>query len=402
MSAPAMASAGSEPLLAKVSPMARTVRPGREPCGLGLPVAHHAGGGHHQERARRRRRGCRRRVQRRRTPPFRQPCQPAPAACSLAAQISASACTVLPRPMSSASTPPRPCRYRKLSQLKPSSWYGRSSALRVAGSGRPFDAAFQQPAHGLAPGGGLLVHDAQLRQFVPEPGLEPADLQRRVLVVLQYAGLVDQRPQLVQFGQVQGEVGAAGQQHAWSGRRPGRRNSAAKDTGWPSRVITMPRSNQSPLLGGLGGDGHHRGLLGLAVVGDVAGGVHGDAGEFAEPGEHLLGEGQGVQAAEFGRGRQPRRAPAAGGGFAQRRHHVPGLADGLEDAGLGGVVAVAVVAGVAPQRLRRDEVAGLVVPFPVQPDPVVGAVIGQQRQGGNGQRGQLHGLVRRRDPGGSA
>ena len=37
-------------------------------------------------------------------------------------QISASACTVLPSPMSSARTPPRPLSYRKASQRSPSSW----------------------------------------------------------------------------------------------------------------------------------------------------------------------------------------------------------------------------------------------------------------------------------------
>ena len=86
-----------------------------------------------------------------------------------------------------------------------------------------------------------------------------------------------------------------------------------------------------------------------------------------------------------------------GGRFAQGRDHVPGLADALQDAGLGGVVAVAVVAGMPPQRLGRDQVPGPVVPFPVQPYPVVRAVIGQQREGGDGQGGQLHRFVFRRD-----
>ena len=67
-------------------------------------------------------------------------------------------------------------------------------------------------------------------------------------------------------------------------------------------------------------------------------------------------------------------------------HNVPRLADALQDAGLGGVVPVAVVAGVPPERLGGDEVSGLVVPFPVQPDAVVRAVVGQQGEGGDGQR----------------
>ncbi len=46
---------------------------------------------------------------------------------------SASVVIVLPRPMSSASTPPRPSPDRKLSQASPRSWYGRSVASRPGG-----------------------------------------------------------------------------------------------------------------------------------------------------------------------------------------------------------------------------------------------------------------------------
>ena len=156
----------------------------------------------------------------------------------------------------------------------------------MAGSGRPCDPAFQQAAHRLAPGGGLLVHDAQLRELVPEPGLEAADLQRRVLVVLQRAGFIDQRPQLVQFGQVQREVGAAGQQHpglpggeGGEQRREG--NRLALEGNHDAKVEPVA------LVGGLGGDRNHRGFLGLAVVRDVAGGVHGDVREPGAAGAGL-------------------------------------------------------------------------------------------------------------------
>ena len=49
MSAPAIASAGCEPLLAKVSPMVRTLSPGANRARLRLPVAHHTGGRNDQE-----------------------------------------------------------------------------------------------------------------------------------------------------------------------------------------------------------------------------------------------------------------------------------------------------------------------------------------------------------------
>ena len=61
------------------------------------------------------------------------------AACS----SSASSCTVLPSPMSSARQAPRPSRSRKASQEKPRRWYGRSSpaqrrpARRAARAARP-------------------------------------------------------------------------------------------------------------------------------------------------------------------------------------------------------------------------------------------------------------------------
>ena len=310
MSAPAIASAGSEPLLAKVSPMARTLRPGanRAVSASQLPTTLVGA------------------TTRNGAAPDAVPAS-SPAAASFAAQISARAWTVLPRPMSSASTPPRPWRYRKLSQLKPSSWYGRSSAFSDAGQRQALDAAFKQPADGLAPRRGLLVHDAQLGELVPQPGLEAADLQRGVLVVLQGAGLVDQGPQLVQFRQVQREVGAAGQQHAGLAGGEGGKQ-AAKETGWPSRVIDDAQVEPVAAVRGLGGDGHHRGFFGFAVVGDVAGGIHRDVRACRGAGAARSSVKARVsRPAEFCRSRQARRAPAAGGGFAQGRHDVPGLPD---------------------------------------------------------------------------
>ncbi len=264
---------------------------------------------------------------------------------------------------------------------------------------QPVDPAFEQSAHGLAPGSGLLVHDAKLRELVPKPGLESADLQRRVLVVLQRAGLFDEGAQLVQLGQVQGEVGAAGQEHLGLARgqrgehgREGNRLALQSDLDAKVEPVS--------LLGGLGGDGDHRRFLGLAVVRDVSRSVHRHVRRIPERGENFFREGQCIQATELrGRG-QARRAPAAGGGFAQAGDNVPRLADAFQDAGFGGVVAVAVVARVPPQRLGRDQVSGLVVPFPVQPHAVVRAVVGQEREGRKGQGGQRHRLVRGRDAGG--
>ena len=77
---------------------------------------------------------------------------------------------------------------------------------------------------------------------------------------------------------------------------------------------------------------------------------------------------------------------------------IPRLAHRLQDSGLGRIVTVAVVAGVAPERLGRNDGAGLVVPFPVQSHAVVGAVVGQQRERRQGELGQLDGFVRRRHP----
>ncbi len=42
-------------------------------------------------------------------------------------------CTVLPRPMSSASTPPELMSWMNFSQESPASWYGRSVALSARG-----------------------------------------------------------------------------------------------------------------------------------------------------------------------------------------------------------------------------------------------------------------------------
>ena len=53
------------------------------------------------------------------------------------ARRSASVCTVLPSPMSSARTPPEPISWRNQSQWKPCSWYGRSCALRLRGFRAP-------------------------------------------------------------------------------------------------------------------------------------------------------------------------------------------------------------------------------------------------------------------------
>jgi hypothetical protein len=60
---------------------------------------------------------------------------PAAGSCSRAWQTSASAWSVLPSPMSSARIPPRRCRKRAASQLKPASWYGRSAARNPSGAG---------------------------------------------------------------------------------------------------------------------------------------------------------------------------------------------------------------------------------------------------------------------------
>ena len=49
------------------------------------------------------------------------------------ASRSAMVCTVLPRPMSSASTPPDPMSWMNLSHDRPASWYGRSVALSDRG-----------------------------------------------------------------------------------------------------------------------------------------------------------------------------------------------------------------------------------------------------------------------------
>ena len=93
-----------------------------------------------------------------------------PPLCSYAS--SASSCTVLPRPMSSASTPPRPARCRKSSQARPRSWYGRSRPvervghrhrLRRAARHRP-DSSSPEPAVGL---------DALDRQAVRAPHRRP-------------------------------------------------------------------------------------------------------------------------------------------------------------------------------------------------------------------------------------
>ena len=270
------------------------------------------------------------------------------------------------------------------------------------GQGKALDAAFQQAAHGLAPRRGLFVDDPEVCELVPQSCLEAADLQRGVFVagvVLQGAGLVDQRPQLVQLRQVQREVRPAGQQHAGlpgsegrKQRREGNRLPLQSDDDAQIEPVAAVRR--------LGGDCHHRGFFGFAVVSNLAGGIHGDVAEVAEPGKHVLGEGERVQAGQFCRCRQARRAPAAGRGFAQCRHNIPGLPHALEDARLGGVVPVAMIARMPPQRLRRDEVPGLVVPFPVQPDPVVRPVVGQQGQGGDRKRGQFHRLVGGGNPGG--
>ncbi len=50
------------------------------------------------------------------------------------ASITASACSVLPRPMSSARQAPRPADASRIAHSKPSSWYGRSCACSVDGS----------------------------------------------------------------------------------------------------------------------------------------------------------------------------------------------------------------------------------------------------------------------------
>ena len=55
-------------------------------------------------------------------------------------------CSVLPSPMSSASTPPASCARRCCSQRRPSSWYGRSVARSPPGTGAAARRAGQSPA----------------------------------------------------------------------------------------------------------------------------------------------------------------------------------------------------------------------------------------------------------------
>ena len=132
---------------------------------------------------------------------------------SFACWISASVCSVLPSPMSSARTPPRPFAHRKASHWKPDSWYGRSCAQIDAGIGAAsISADVEQPADLALPRGRLVADLAQGGQLLPQPGLEPADPQGAVGLVLQRPRLVDEPGEGGELGLVEREVRAVGQQ----------------------------------------------------------------------------------------------------------------------------------------------------------------------------------------------
>ena len=233
MSAPAIASAGFDPLFANVSLIAFTVRPGanRAVSASQLPTTLVGA------------------TTRKGAAPGASPAPASPAAsfaASLAAQISASAWTVLPRPMSSASTPPRPCRKRKLSQLNPSSWYGRSSALSVAGRGRPLTPPSKSPPTASR-------HAAACSSTIPSwasSSQSPAWKRlicsgASLLSCSERASSMSARSWCSSGRSSEKYAPLGSSMRVWPAARA--ENRAAKDTGWPSRVMTMPRSNQSRL-----------------------------------------------------------------------------------------------------------------------------------------------------------
>ena len=66
--------------------------------------------------------------------------------CSTVCAISASVCAVLPRPMSSARTPPSRFAQRNANHRNPASWYGRNGSATPAGCGRSSTRPSSRPA----------------------------------------------------------------------------------------------------------------------------------------------------------------------------------------------------------------------------------------------------------------
>ena len=67
----------------------------------------------------------------------------------------------------------------------------------------------EQRPDGTAPPVGLLLDDPEGGELLPQPGVHHRDAQRVGGLVLQRAGLVDQRPQRLELGPVEREPGAA-------------------------------------------------------------------------------------------------------------------------------------------------------------------------------------------------
>ena len=234
----------------------------------------------------------------------------------------------------------------------------------------------EQSLYLLLPHPGLAHHDAERRQLVPQPGLEPADPQPVAGNVLQLPGLPDQLGQPPQFGLVQAEVRAVGQQQVRlpqgeRGEHVGERDRAAlgQDRDPEIEPVDLTRD-----LGR--GDADAQRIADLPVVGDVAGHLDAHPGLAGQQRQQLGGEAHGFQAAEPGTGDHvlgdPAEPEAVQERLLGRKVAVPGIARGLVQPG------------------PEVRLADLVRPLPVEEDLVAVAVRRTQHQGRvrDGRRGE--------------
>ena len=291
-------------------------------------------------------------------------------------QISASASSVLPSPMSSARMPPRRCCHKNASQPEPVQLVGTQPGpqgvrrLPAAGPGDPVGlAGLEQSLHLLLPRPGLAADHAERGQLFPQPGLEPADPQRAADDLLQGPGLLDQAGELPQLGLVQAEVGAVGEQQvrlaaAERGEHVGERDLAALDRDRDPEVEPVVVACYLA-----GGHADAQRIAGLAVVGGLPGDLYRHPGLAGQQRQQFGGEAHGVQAAELG-ARHQGRVPGQ-----------PAEPEAVQHRLLGLRVPVPGITGCLMQLRAHLRVADLVGPLPVDLDVVAVAIRRAQHQG---------------------